>query len=121
MSLTRRDAVSIVPVTLVVLAYFANSRAWNVPLLSSNRWTAGAILVLGLATCALGRPAEDSSNPMVIALSLLGGVALLLFAVAMWTNAQWALGLFALDTVVLWVGATARHAGLAPHGTAHPV
>jgi len=115
MSLTRKDVASIVPTALVVLVYAANSRAWDVPLLASNRWAAGAILVLGIATCTLGRPAEDGSSPAVIALSLLGGAALLLFALAMWTDAQWALALLALDTVVLWAGATLRHAAV-PHG-----
>ena len=119
MSLTRKDLASIVPTALVVLVYFANSGGWNVPLLASNRWTAGAILVLGMVTCSLGRHAEEASSPAVIALSLLGGAALLLFALAMWTEAQWALGLLALDTVLLWAGATLRHATL-PHGGAPP-
>jgi hypothetical protein len=121
MSLTRKDLASIIPITLVVLAYFANSEGWNVPLLASNRWTAGAILALGMVTCALGRPAEDGSSPMVVGLALLGGVALLLFALAMWTGSQWMLGLFALDTVVLWAGATLRHATLPQHRPLHPV
>jgi len=120
MPLTRRDLISTVLIALVVLVYFSNSYGWSVPLLSSNRWAAVAILALGLVTCALGRPAEDGSSTTVVVLSLLGGAALLLFALAMWTEAQWALALLALDTVVLWAGATLRHATLHQHGTPHP-
>lgn len=120
MSLTRKDAAAVVPTVLVVLVYLANSHDWNVPLLASNRWAAGAILVLGMATCSLGRASEMTKDPTVSVLALLGGAALILFAVTMWTNAQWALGLFALDTVVLWAGSTLRHATLHGHGTPHP-
>lgn len=120
MTLTRRDGAAIVPIALVVLVYAANSRGWDVPLLSSNRWAAGAILVLGMVTCSLGRPAENAKSPLVSILALLGGGALLLFALTMWTDAQWALALFALDTVVLWAGATLRHAALPGRRGPHP-
>jgi len=120
MSLTRKDAAATVTVALVVLVYAANSRAWNVPLLGSNRWAAGAILALGMVACALGSPGRDGSSPFAIALSLLGGAALLVFALALWTAAQWALGLLALVTVALWLGATLRHTSPPPHRPLHP-
>lgn len=120
MSLTRKDLASVVPMALVVLVYAANTRGWDVPLLSSNRWAAGAVFVLGMVTCSLGRPTENTSSPAVVAMSLLGGAALVLFALALWTGAQWALALLALATLVLWVGATLRHATLTSGRPLHP-
>jgi hypothetical protein len=120
MSLTRKDAASTVPIALVVLVYLANRGDWSVPLVTANRWAAGAIFVLGMVTCSLGRASQEAADPFVIVLSLLGGAALLLFALALWTGAQWALGLLTLDTVVLWVGATLRHASPPRHVPPHP-
>jgi hypothetical protein len=121
MSLTRRDAASAVLAALVALVYLSNSHDWGVALLGSNRWAAGAILVLGLGTCALGRGAEDYAQPIVIALSLLGTAALVLAIVALATGSQWALGLLALDTLVLWAGSTLRHATTPIHRPLHLV
>jgi hypothetical protein len=120
MSLTRRDAASAVLTALVALVYLSNSHAWGVPLLTSNRWAAGAILVLGLGTCMLGRAAEDGAQPFVVALGVLGAVALVLAGVALATSAQWALALLALDTIVLWAGSTLRHAAAPVHRPLHP-
>jgi hypothetical protein len=121
MSLTRRDAASAVLAGLVALVYLSNTHDWGVPLLQSNRWAAGAILVLGLGTCALGRAAEDGAEPIVVALGLLGAAALALAIVALANGAQWALGLLALDTLVLWAGSTLRHATAPIHRPLHPV
>ena len=119
MSLTRRDAAATISVGLVVLVYLANSHGWSVPLLASNRWAAAAVFALGMVTCTLGRPGENGSSPLVVALSLLGGATLLLFVAAMWTGAQWALGLLVLATVVLWAGSTLRHATLPQYRPLH--
>ena len=51
MSLTRRDVASTALAALVALVYLSNTHDWGVPLLSSNRWAAGAILVLGMGMC----------------------------------------------------------------------
>jgi hypothetical protein len=120
MALTRKDLAATVAIALAVLVYLSNSYEWNVPLASSNRWAAVVIFALGMVTCTLGRPTEDGSSPMVVVLSLLGGAALVLFALALWTDAQWALALLALDTLVLWAGATLRHARLPEHRPPHP-
>jgi hypothetical protein len=120
MSLTRRDAESAVLTALVALVYLSNTHGWGVPLLSSNRWAAGAILVLGMGTCTLGRVAEDGAEPFVVALGVLGSAALVLAIVALATGAQWALGLLALDTLVLWAGSTLRHAATSIHRPLHP-
>jgi hypothetical protein len=120
MSLTRRDAASAVLAALVALVYLSNTHDWGVPLLQSNRWAAGAILVLGLGTCTLGRAGEDFAQPIVIALSLLGTAALVLAIAALATGAQWAIALLALDTLVLWIGSTLRHATTPIHRPLHP-
>jgi len=120
MSLTRRDAASTVLAALVALVYLSNTHDWGVPLLTSNRWAAGAVLVLGLGMCSLGS-ASEGATPMVVVLSVLGVAALALTVVALANGAQWALGLLALDTVVLWVGSTLRHAATPIRHPLHPV
>jgi hypothetical protein len=120
MSVTRRDGLATVLATLVVLVYLSNSHDWGVPLLGSNRWAAGAILVLGMATCSLGSAADEARTLGVTVLAVLGVVALALVVAAIWTNAQWALGLLALDTVALYAGATLRHVVEHPTHRAHP-
>jgi hypothetical protein len=120
MSLTRKDLAATVVAALAVLVYVANTNEWSGPLLASNRWASAAVLVLGVVGCSLGRPAEDGGSATTVALSLLGGAALLLFAVAMWTGAQWALALLTLDTVVLWAASTLRHVVSARPATPHP-
>jgi hypothetical protein len=120
MSLTRRDAASALLTALVALVYLSNTHEWGVPLLASNRWAAGAILVLGMGTCMLGRAAEDGAQPTVVVLGVLGAAALFLSIVALATGAQWALGLLALDTIVLWAGSTLRHVATPTHRPLHP-
>jgi len=112
MSLTRRDAAASVLAGLVVLVYLSNTHGWGPSFLSSNRWAAGVVLVLGIGMCSLGRAAEDRAAPIVVALGLLGAAALVLAVVALVTGAQWALAVLTLDTVVLWAVSTVRHAAV---------
>ncbi len=120
MSLTRKDGLATVLAALVALVYLSNTQDWGVPLLTSNRWAAGAILVLGMGMCSLGRTAEDGMTRGVMLLGALGVAALALVVVALWTNAQWALALLALDTIVLYAGATLRHVVEHPTHRPHP-
>lgn len=119
MTLTRKDAAATLLTVLSVLVYAAARQGWGVPLVGdSRRWAAAAILVLGIATCSLGRHATGGRT--TIALSLLG-VATLLFAVlSIATDASLWLALLTLATVGLWLASTLRHsvAGT-PHGLSH--
>ncbi len=120
MTLTRKDATATVLGVLVALVYLSNTHDWGVPLLASNRWAAGAILVLGMGMCSLGRAAEEGATLTVFLLGALGVAALALAVVALWTSDQWALALLALVTVVLWGVSTIRHAVVPAHHPAHP-
>ena len=108
MSLTRKDAASTVFAALVALVYLANTPEWG--FLTSNRWAAGGVGLLGLLTCNLGRGFDEGAKLSVAILSALGVATLGLLVVAIWTGAQWALGLLVLGTLVLWALATLRHA-----------
>ena len=119
MSLTRKDGLSTVLAALVALVYLSNTHDWGVPLLTSNRWAAGAMLALGMGMCSLGRAADDRTLGVAI-LAVLGVAALALVVIALWTNAQWALALLALDTIVLYAGSTLRHAVEHPTHRPHP-
>jgi hypothetical protein len=110
MSLTRKDGASTVLAALVALVYLSNSHGWGVPLLSSNRWAAGAILVLGMGTCTLGRAATDRFDAVVAVLAAIGVATLALAVYTLATGHQWPLALLALATLVLWAGSTVRHA-----------
>jgi hypothetical protein len=119
MSLTRKDGLATALAVLVALVYLSNSQDWGVPLLTSNRWATGAILVLGMGMCALGQASTEEPRTFAVTiLSLLGAAALAFAVIAFWTDAQWALALLALDTIVLYAGATLRH--LVEHPTHRP-
>jgi hypothetical protein len=120
MSLTRNDAASAVLAALVALVYLSNTHDWGVPLLTSNRWAAGAILVLGMGMCMLGQANTGAGEPGVTALGALGVAALVLAILALATGAQWALAFLALATLVLWAGSTLRHAARPVHRPPHP-
>ena len=118
MSLTRKDAASTVFAALVALVYLANTHEWG--FLTSNRWAAGAVGLLGMVTCSLGRGFDDGATFSVGVLSALGVATLGLFVAAIWTGAQWALGLLVLGTLVLWALATLRHAATDAIRGPHP-
>jgi len=110
MSAIRRDAVAGVLTMLAVLTFFATHEGWGVPLVGdSRRWAAVVVLLLGLGACSRGEPQEDpraARVPMV-----LGILALALGVVAIVTGSLTPLSLLVLDTVVLWIVTTVRHAG----------
>jgi hypothetical protein len=115
--LTRRDLAATVVAALVVSVYVANVQEWWY--LGSNRWAAVTMLVIGAVGCPLGARLEGeqmSSTPMVM-LGGLGTASLVLGVIAIVTGAQWALLALTIVLVVLWAGATFRHA-MTPH---HPV
>jgi peptidoglycan/LPS O-acetylase OafA/YrhL len=109
-TLTRRDAVGTMVAALTVMAYIANVQDWGY--LESNRWAAATMLAVGLVGCSLAARIEGEnlrSAPIVL-LGALGVVALALGIVAIVTGAQWALLALTIVVVLLWLGATVRHA-----------
>ena len=74
----------------------------------SHRWAAGAISVLGIATCALGSPGRGAETKF---LATLGVMALVLAVVALVTGSLTPLSLLVLDIVLLWAASTFRHLG----------
>jgi hypothetical protein len=68
--------------------------------------------VIGIVGCPLAVRLvdEDLTSPAIVALGVLGGVALVLGVVAIVTAAQWALTALAAVVVALWIGTPLRHA-----------
>lgn len=94
---------------LAVLAYAATHEGWDVYLIGgSHRWAAGAIGILGIATCALGSRAKTA---MTTVLSALGIAAVVLFAVALATGSLAPLSLLVADIVLLFLVSSFEHAG----------
>lgn len=116
MRLTAKDGVATLLTALVVLTFFATHEGWNVWLVGdSHRWATGAIGVLGVMTCALGRRGTGIGTTF---LTGIGTVALVLFVLALVTGSLTPLSLLVVAIVVLWIGATVRHAMHLPH---HPM
>jgi hypothetical protein len=119
MSLTWKDGVATLLTGLAVLVFFAAHESWDVPLVgSSYRWAAVAVTLLGAATCALGSASAElasgrEASTSVKLLSAVGALAGVLAIVAIATGSLTALSLLVLGIVVLWAGATLRHAWLA--------
>ena len=108
MTLTRKDAAAALLTALVVLAFLATHQGWDVPLIGdSHRWAAGAIALLGMATCGLGSPARGAGTKLLAALGVL---ALVLAVLAVATGSLTPLSLLVVDVVLLWAGSTWRHA-----------
>ena len=109
-TLTRRDLAGTFVAALAVLVYAASGQDWWY--LGSNRWAAATMLAIGAIGCPLAARLEDeklASVPIVL-LGALGVGALVLGIVAIVTAAQWALLALTIVIVVLWAGATLRHA-----------
>jgi hypothetical protein len=88
-----------------------------VPLVGdSRRWAAGAIMLLGVGTCALGSPGRGTATKV---LAGLGSLALLLALVSLATGSLTSLSVLVADIVVLWAVATLRHLAHG-HGTPLP-
>lgn len=117
MALTRKDAAATALTALAVLAYVATRASWNVWLIgSSHRAAAGAIMLLGMATCSLGSAGKAKGKDLAtMALAVVGVLALVCFVWAAWTGSLTALALLVAADVVLWAGSTLRHAWLATH------
>ena len=116
MTLTWKDGAATVLTALAVLVLVAAHQSWDVWLVgSSYRWAAVAVTVLGAATCALGSASDElaagrEAGTFVKLLSAVGAVTGALAILAIATGSLTALSLLVLGIVVLWVGATLRHA-----------
>jgi len=109
-TLTRKDLAGTLVAALAVLVYVANVQDWWY--LGSNRWAAVTILVIGFVGCPVAARVEGerlTSAPIVL-LGVLGATALVVGIVAIVNAAQWALAALTILIVVLWAGATLRHA-----------
>ena len=107
--MTRKDAMATALTILVVLVFLSAHEGWAVWLVGgSHRWAAGAISVLGIATCGLGSPGDGAATKL---LATLGVVAFLLSLLALATGSLTVLSLLVVDVVVLWAASTLRHAG----------
>ncbi len=116
MTLTGKDLAATALTGLAVLAFATAHGSWNVWLIgSSNRWAAGAILLLGMVACGLGSSARDAT---AVPLAVLGIVALGAAVWAIWTASMTALWVLVIAVVILWLGATVRHAW---HPTHRPI
>ncbi len=115
MTLGRKDFAATLFTALVVLAFAATHEGWGVPLIGDGRrWAAGAIMILGVATCTLGSPARGAATKL---LAVLGVLALALAILALATGSLTPLSLLVADIVLLWLVSTARHAIHAPPHT----
>jgi hypothetical protein len=116
-TLTRKDVTATVLTILAVLVFLATHEGWAVWLIGdSHRWAAGAILLLGVGTCAQGSPTRDRLTKY---LATLGIAAAVLGVLALATGSLTPLSLLVVDIVVLWALSTARHAFHVPHAP-HP-
>ena len=108
MTLTRKDVTATVLTILAVLVFLATHEGWAVWLIGdSHRWAAGAIVVLGIATCGQGAPTKGPATPFLVTLGIL---AFVLAVLAIATASLTPLSLLVVDIVALWALSTARHA-----------
>jgi hypothetical protein len=108
MTLTWKDAAATALTALSVLVFAAAHQGWEVALVGDSvRWAGACMLVLGIATCALGSPASGPANRVLAALGV-GALVLAVLTIA--TGSLTALSLLTLDVVALWAGSTLRHA-----------
>ena len=109
-TLTGRDLAGALVAALTVLVYMANVQDWWY--LGSTRWAAVTVFAIGAIGCPLGARLEGekpTSAPIVV-LGALGIAALVVGILAIVTAAEWALAALTILVVVLWAGATLRHA-----------
>jgi len=114
-TLTRKDLAGTLVAALAVLVYVANVQGWWY--LGSDRWAAVTMLTIGFVGCPLAARIEGerlTSAPIVL-LAVLGVAALVVGIVAIVTAEQWALAALTIVIVVLWAGATLRHAMTPAH------
>jgi hypothetical protein len=102
-----KDVVATGLTLLAVLAFLATHEGWGVWLIGdSRRWAAGAIALLGMATCGLGTPGKDKATKF---LAMLGILAVVLAGLAIATGSLTPLSLLVVDIVLLWALSTLRH------------
>lgn len=107
MTFSRKDASATLLTVLVVLVFLATHEGWGVWLVGgSHRWAAGAIGLLGIATCGHGSPARGAATKL---LATLGVLALALTIVALAAGSLTALSELVADIVLLWAASTLRH------------
>jgi len=112
MRMTHRDVEATALTVLSVLVYATTHEGWGVPLIGdSRRWAAGAILLLGIATCARG---TMDAGIATMFLGVLGVGALAFGVLALATGSLTWLRLLVVDFVLLWALSTLRHAWHAP-------
>lgn len=114
-TLTRRDLAGTLVAALAVLVYVANVQEWLY--LGGNRWAAVTMFAIGFVGCPLAAriEAEGLTSAPIVVLGALGVAALVVGIVAIVTAAQWALATLTILVVVLWAGATLRHAMTRAH------
>jgi hypothetical protein len=125
MKLTGKDLAATLFTGLVVAVYVAFLQGATLPVITSVRGTAAAVLAIGwLGGCALSgtadlyASAQKSSVAATVGLTMMGVVALLAAVVALATASQAALAVLVAATVMLWVAATLRHLFRPPASTA---
>ena len=107
MTITHKDVEATALTILVVLVYAATHEGWGVVLIGdSHRWAAGAIMLLGMATCARGTMEKGMATKL---LAVLGVAALALAVLALATGSLTPLSLLVADIVLLWALSTLRH------------
>ena len=102
-----KDAAATGLTGVSILAFLAAHESWNVWLIGdSRRWAAGAITLLGIATCGLGSPSKGNASKL---LGTLGVLALPLAVLAIATGSLAPLSLLVVDIVLLWAMSTLCH------------
>lgn len=108
MTRVRKDLLATTLTALVVVVFAATHEGWGLPLIgSSHRWATGAIMLLGIGTCAQGKASRDA---LTKASALLGVLALGLGVLALVTGSLTPLSFLVIDIVALWALSTLRHA-----------
>jgi hypothetical protein len=118
MRLGVRDIAATLLTAAVVACFMASYQGWGVPLVGdSHRWAAGAVMLLGIATCSLGSAGEGASvsDVTTIVLMTLGGAALVAGVLAIVTGSLTVLGVLVAIDVLLWAATTLRHVLHLPH------
>jgi hypothetical protein len=113
MRLTWKDGVSTLLAIATVLATLAVVQDWGWPLLGSYRAGAAALLVLGIAMCALGDATAERSNirsPYVVTMNVLGFLALGFGVWALIADAKEPFLALAFTSVLMWAASTLHHA-----------
>lgn len=113
MRLTWRDAVATLMTGGAVALYLAYRAGADVPLVTGTRPAAGAVLVLGLAACAVGGGGQSDDEDRPRAMRWIGAfsvVPILAALVAIVARNEVALTVLVWSTAAIWLATTVRHA-----------